>query len=69
MGKNNNAFLKKQRADSKRKKRAEKEEKKKERRLGSVHGESWESMVAYVDIDGNLTSGKAIAGAEEKQGA
>ena len=69
MGKNNNAFLKKQRADNKRKKRADKEEKKKERRLMTGPSDTWENMVAYVDSEGNIVPGKAPAVSEEKEEA
>ena len=53
--KNNNSFIKKQKADNRLKKRNEKQKKKTERKENSPGG-SLESMIAYVDKFGNITS-------------
>ncbi len=53
--KNNNSFVKKKKADQRLKKRKEKEQKKIERRESSTGGD-FDSMIAYVDKFGNLTS-------------
>jgi hypothetical protein len=55
MAKNNNSFIKKQKEQLKRKKKVEKQEKKMERKKNSTDG-SLESMMAYVDENGNLSS-------------
>lgn len=54
MAKSNNAFLKKQRAESKRKKRVEKQEKKADRKKEPKSG-SLEDMIVYVDENGNFS--------------
>ena len=55
MAKNNNSFIKKQKADKRIKKRKEKEKKKIERRENSPGG-GLDNMIAYVDKFGNITS-------------
>ena len=55
MAKSNNSFIKKQKEEKRRKKRQEKEEKKLERKKNSTGGDL-DSMLAYVDEFGNLTS-------------
>lgn len=55
MAKSNNSFIKKQKEEKRRKKRLEKEEKKLERKKNSTGGDL-DSMLAYVDEFGNLTS-------------
>ena len=54
-GRNNNSFIKKQKADSRIKKRNEKQKKKLERKENSGTGEL-DDMIAYVDKFGNITS-------------
>lgn len=51
----NNRYIKKQKAEKRIKKRQVKEQKKTERRENSQGG-SFESMIAYVDKFGNITS-------------
>jgi len=51
----NNRYIKKQKAEKKLKKRKEKEQKKIARK-GNSQGGSFESMIAYVDKFGNITS-------------
>ena len=51
----NNRYIKKQKAEKKLKKRKEKEQKKIARKENSQGG-SFESMIAYVDKFGNITS-------------
>lgn len=51
----NNRFIKKQKAEKKLKKRKEKEQKKIARKENSPGGD-FESMIAYVDKFGNITS-------------
>ena len=58
----NNRYIKKQKAEKKLKKRKEKEQKKIARKENSSGG-SFESMIAYVDKFGNITSEPPI---EEK---
>jgi len=58
----NNRYIKKQKAEKKLKKRKEKEQKKIARKENSQGG-SFESMIAYVDKFGNITSEPPI---EEK---
>ncbi|MDN5202439.1 cold-shock protein [Fulvivirgaceae bacterium BMA10] len=53
--KNNNAFIKKQKAERKRKKREEKRQKM-EARKNEVTSGNLDDMTAYVDQDGNITS-------------
>ena len=55
MAKSNNAFIKKQKELVRKKKRQEKIEKKNERKKNSSGGDL-ESMMAYVDEFGNITS-------------
>ena len=55
MAKSNNSFIKKQKTEKRLKKRKEKEQKKTERRENSQGG-GFESMIAYVDKFGNITS-------------
>lgn len=54
MSKNQNTFIKKQKAELKRRKQKEKFEKKLERKAQSKDG-SLENMIAYVDHLGNIT--------------
>ncbi|MHC1704035.1 MAG: hypothetical protein AB9846_09030 [Tenuifilaceae bacterium] len=51
----NNRYIKKQKADKRLKKRQFKEQKKTERKENASDG-SFESMIAYVDKFGNITS-------------
>jgi S-adenosylmethionine hydrolase len=53
--KNNNTFIKKKKDEQRLKKRKEKEQKKIERKENSTGGE-FDSMIAYVDKFGNLSS-------------
>lgn len=53
MAKSNNSFIKKQKADNKRKKRLEKLEKKHSKKDSSG---GWDSMIAYVDKYGNIST-------------
>ncbi len=53
MAKSNNSFIKKQKAENKRKKRLEKLEKKHNKK--DSQGD-FDSMIAYVDKHGNITS-------------
>jgi len=55
MSKSNNSFIKKQKELVRKKKREEKEEKKIERKKNAMGGDL-ESMMAYVDEFGNITS-------------
>ncbi len=55
MAKSNNAFIKKQKELQRKKKREDKEKKKAERKQQAGDG-SLESMMAYVDENGNITS-------------
>jgi S-adenosylmethionine hydrolase len=55
MSKSNNSFIKKQKELVRKKKREEKEEKKIERKKNATGGDL-ESMMAYVDEFGNITS-------------
>jgi len=55
MAKSNNAFIKKQKELLRKKRKQEKEERKIERQRNSTGG-SLESMMVYVDENGNLTS-------------
>jgi hypothetical protein len=55
MAKSNNSFIKKQKAENKRKKRLEKLEKKHNKKSDS-QGTGWDSMIAYVDKNGNITN-------------
>jgi S-adenosylmethionine hydrolase len=54
-GKSNNSFIKKQKAEQRVKKRNEKMQKKAERKENS-NGGDFDSMIAYVDKFGNITS-------------
>lgn len=54
-GKSNNSFIKKQKAEQRIKKRNEKMQKKAERKENSTGGD-FDSMIAYVDKFGNITS-------------
>ena len=53
--KNNNAFIKKQKAEQKRKKKEEKK-KKMEARKSDPSSTKFEDMIAYVDKYGNIVS-------------
>jgi len=55
MSKSNNSFIKKQKELVRKKKREEKEEKKIERKKNATGGDL-ESMMAYIDEFGNITS-------------
>jgi len=69
MAKSNNAFLKKQKEQVKRKKKQDKEEKKADRKKTSS-SDNMESMMAYVDEFGNISSTppeKKIAPPEDKK--
>jgi len=55
MAKSNNAFIKKQKELVRKKRREEKIEKKNERKKNATGGDL-ESMMAYVDEFGNITS-------------
>jgi len=55
MAKSNNAFIKKQKELVRKKKREEKVEKKIERKKNATGGDL-ESMMAYIDEMGNITS-------------
>jgi len=55
MAKSNNAFIKKQKELNRKKKRQEKIEKKNERKKNATGGDL-ESMMAYVDEYGNISS-------------
>jgi molecular chaperone DnaK (HSP70) len=50
-----NQFIKRQKEEKRRKKKQEKEQRKEERRQNSPGG-SLESMLAYVDENGNITT-------------
>ena len=56
MARSQNAFIKKQKEEKRRKKKKEKELKKKERQENNDKGSSLDSMLAYVDENGNITS-------------
>ena len=56
MGRSQETFNKKEKEKQKLKKKKDKEEKKEERKANSSKGQSFESMMAYVDENGNLTS-------------
>jgi hypothetical protein len=55
MAGSNNRFIKKQKTEKRLKKRQAKEQKRTERKENSTGG-SFESMIAYVDKFGNITS-------------
>jgi hypothetical protein len=55
MAKSNNSFIKKQKEQKKQKKKVEKQEKKMERKKNSSGGDL-DSMMAYVDENGNISS-------------
>lgn len=55
MGRSNNSFIKKQKADKRLKKRQEKIKKKTERKKNSLGGDL-ENMMAYVDEFGNIST-------------
>lgn len=55
MAKSNNSFIKKQKTEKRLKKRKEKEKKMIERKENAPSS-SFESMIAYVDKFGNITS-------------
>ena len=55
MGRSNNSFIKKQKADKRIKKRQEKEKKRTERKKNSKGGDL-ENMMAYVDEFGNIST-------------
>jgi cold shock CspA family protein len=56
MGKSQETFNKKEKEKKKLKKKKDKEEKKEERKANSSKGQSFESMLAYVDENGNISS-------------
>ena len=49
-------FSKKEKEKKKQQKKKEKEERKAERKANAKSGQSWESMMAYVDENGNISS-------------
>lgn len=55
MGRSNNSFIKKLKAEKKKKKKREKQEKKEERRSQATGG-SLKEMIAYLDENGNITT-------------
>lgn len=61
----NNRYIKKQKADKRLKKRQVKEQKKTDRKENSTGG-SFESMIAYVDKFGNITSEPPVEQEEEE---
>jgi hypothetical protein len=65
MAGSNNRFIKKQKTELRLKKRKAKEQKKSERKENSPGG-SFESMIAYVDKFGNITSERPVEQEEEK---
>jgi cold shock CspA family protein len=56
MGKSQETFNKKEKEKQRLKKRQDKQEKKEERQANSRNGNNLESMMAYLDEDGNITS-------------
>jgi len=62
----NNRYIKKQKAEKRVKKRQEKEHKKEVRKENSTGG-SFESMIAYVDKFGNITSERPVEEPEEQK--
>jgi hypothetical protein len=61
----NNSYIKKQKTEKRLKKRREKENKKKIRRENSPGG-GFESMIAYADKWGNITSEPPVEKKEDK---
>ena len=57
MGRSNNSFIKKLKAEKKKKKKREKREKMEERKKQPSSGKL-EDMIAYVDEQGNITEEK-----------
>ena len=55
----NNRYIKKQKAEKRVKKRQEKDQKKIERKENSLGG-GFDSMIAYVDKFGNITSERPV---------
>lgn len=51
-----NSFIKRQKEKQRLKKRELKQEKKEERKANNAKGEGLESMMAYLDKDGNITT-------------
>jgi S-adenosylmethionine hydrolase len=62
----NNRYIKKQKAEKRVKKRQEKDQKKLVRKENSPGG-GFESMIAYVDKFGNITSEPPVEEAEEQK--
>ena len=56
MGRSQETFNKKENEKKKQKKRKDKEEKREERKANASKGQGLESMLAYVDEDGNFSS-------------
>src|SRR3954464_13978711 len=56
MGKSQETFSKKEKERSRLKKRQDKQEKKEERQANSRNGNNLESMLAYIDENGNISS-------------
>lgn len=56
MGKSQETFSKKEKEKQRLKKRQDKQEKKEERQANSRNGNNLESMMAYLDENGNITS-------------
>lgn len=65
MAGSNNRFIKKQKTELRLKKRKAKEQKKTDRKENSPGG-GFESMIAYVDKFGNITSEPPVEQEEEK---
>ena len=55
MGKSQETFSKKEKEKKRLKKRKDKEEKAQERKANSNKGKSFEEMLAYVDVNGNIS--------------
>jgi len=66
MAKSNNSFIKKQKTEKRLKKRKEKEKKMIERKEHSP-ASNFESMIAYVDKFGNITSEPPVEQPDEKE--
>jgi len=62
----NNRYIKKQKAEKRLKKRQEKEQKKIVRKENSQGG-GFESMIAYVDKFGNITSERPVEQEEDRE--
>lgn len=58
MARSQNSFIKKQKEQKKQQKKKEKEARKKERQENNSKGEGLDSMMAYLDADGNIVTEK-----------